>query len=238
MPGIIRITRSSINAMNTNNYAPKVVGIMFVVLIVTHMASVYFFDPYAMPRDIAALMRDLSNNPANGYISFFLLLTSHLGAIVLAVMLYIVLSAYDRSLALLAMAFRLTEAVIGTYGNTNMLTLFSLSDRARDAADLTMYHFSAQLLYSASYSSFVIAAIAFAIGSFIFSYLFFKSRFVPRFISIFGMAASILVLLGMILDITTVGNGSVILGIWLIMMVSELMYGFWLPIKGIRETEN
>lgn len=220
--------------MNSKSNAPKVAGITFILLIVMHMASMFFFDPYANPKDIAAVLRDLSNDPTNGYISFFLLLTSHLGAIVLAVMLYIVLSAYDKSLALLAMAFRLAEAVIGTYGNTNMLTLFTMSKGAQEATDLTMHHFSAQVLFSASYSSFVIGAISFGIGSLIFNYLFFKSRFVPRFISVFGMVASLLVLFGMILDITTVGNGSIILAIWLIMMVSELMYGFWLPLKGIK----
>lgn len=206
------------------------------MLIVTHMLSMAFFDPYTIPKNMAETLSGLSKNLTNGYLSFFLLLTSHLGAVVLAVMLYVVLSVYDKTLALLAMSFRLAEAIIGIYSNTNMLRLFSLSKNYAnpDVANPALFHTLAEFLYSASSSAFVIGAISFSIGSFIFNYLFYRSRFVPRFISVFGMFASILVLFGMILDITTTGYGSVILYIWITMMISELMYGFWLPLKGIK----
>ena len=236
----IRATGSSIENnkknMNSNNYAPKVAGIMFIVLIITHMLSTVFFDPTTIPQNISDTLISLSKNPTNGYISFFLLLTSNLGAVVLAVMLYVVLKLYDKNLALLAMSFRLAEAMIGIFSKTSMLALFALSKDYvnSEASDPTFFHILAEFLYSASNYAVVIAAISFSVGSFIFNFLFYKSRFVPRFISVFGMIASILVLFGMILQITTVGYGSVILYIWITMMISELMYGFWLPIKGIK----
>lgn len=77
-----------------------------------------------------------------------------------------------------------------------------------------------------------IGAITFGIGSLIFSILFFKISYIPRSISIYGLAASLFVIIGMAMQMAGV-SGSIILLIWMSMLLSELKYGFWLFSKGV-----
>ncbi|NNF00617.1 MAG: DUF4386 domain-containing protein [Pyrinomonadaceae bacterium] len=224
--------------MNTNNYAARVAGLMFLTLIAVRLISIGIFDFNVLPENLSDTLISIANNPTWIYISFFFLLIGHLGAIVLAVTLYLTLKSYDKNLALLAMSFRFAEAVISLAGDGKLLDLIDVSKAYAKAQPSDSAHFlnTAELLFISFVNAEIggIGAITFAVGSFWFSYLFFRSRYVPIFISILGMIASLLVVIAIFVGITTVGFGNIIMLIWMILMVSELSYGFWLSVKGVQ----
>jgi hypothetical protein len=73
-----------------------------------------------------------------------------------------------------------------------------------------------------------------SIGSIISCYLFFKSRYIPRFISGWGMLGFLLMLLGGFLGVVATGPGQVIETIAAVVVILfEFAIGLWLMIKGI-----
>jgi len=81
---------------------------------------------------------------------------------------------------------------------------------------------------------FNISAILFSIGSLIFFYLFFKSKYIPGAISVFGIFASVMVtLVGFAMLVSPSHSGIIQLG-WIPMLIAEITLGFWLLFKGLR----
>ena len=76
-------------------------------------------------------------------------------------------------------------------------------------------------------------AIFFAVGSMIFSYLMLRGRIVPVWLAWIGLIASVLLVLGLPLQIIGLLKGTITGYIWLPMVVFEIPLGFWLLIKGV-----
>ncbi|GAJ16606.1 unnamed protein product, partial [marine sediment metagenome] len=63
-------------------------------------------------------------------------------------------------------------------------------------------------------------------------YLFYRSRYIPRVLSVLGLAIESLALIGMVLWLFAV---SVNMLFFYPIMVLELAIGLWLVVKGIRD---
>ncbi len=127
-----------------------------------------------------------------------------INAFLLAITLYITLKPVNQKLALTAMFWRLAE----TFAVVIMM-LFSIEGKAHTVG-------------------FNISEILFSIGSLIFYYLFFQSKYIPQIISLFGLFASVLVtLVGFIIliypDVPTIIQFG-----WIPMIIAEITTGLWL----------
>ena len=70
-------------------------------------------------------------------------------------------------------------------------------------------------------------------GGILFYYLFFKSRYVPRVLSLWGLAAASLAFIGTLLVFF---DYSVPLYLFLPVLPFELAIGVWLIVKGLNES--
>jgi hypothetical protein len=162
-------------------------------------------------------------------------LVEALSALVLAFALYATLKPVDELLAQLAMYWRFVEAFIGSVGMIFSFARLGVytspqSIQSQALVDLTRY---------AGTASYNIAAISFSIGSALFYYLFFKSRYIPRILSAFGVSASIVV--------TVLCFGTLIfperaatfqyVG-WVPIAIAEVITGFWLMLFAIHESDR
>jgi len=158
-----------------------------------------------------------------------LLITSHIGtviakritelsidtiyigcAVLLAVALYLILKPVNKKLARIAMFWRLGESLIVV-----IMMIFSFEGKA----------------YTIGFN---ISAILFSIGSLIFFFLFFKSKYIPGAMSVFGIFASVIItLVGFAMLISPSYSRIIQLG-WIPMLITEIMLGFWLLFKGLR----
>jgi hypothetical protein len=112
-----------------------------------------------------------------------------LSALVLAFALYAMLAHVDKLLAQMAMYWRLAESLIGCVGvifGFARLNLYKseITAGAERLTDLTAYAGSA---------AYNVGALCFSVGSALFFFLFFKSNYIPKPLSAFGVFASIIV---------------------------------------------
>ena len=100
----------------------------------------------------------------------------------------------------------------------------------------------AALFVSAHAAGYRIATVFFALGSAVFSHLFFKSRYIPRPLAAWGVFSSLLVLLPVFALILVSSFGDIGWGVpgWRPprwqgpIMLFEAATGLWLLVKGVR----
>ena len=76
----------------------------------------------------------------------------------------------------------------------------------------------------------------FSVAALIFYYLFYISKLIPRFISIWGIVASILLILVMLLQVTKIIPESMIF--YLPIISNEVFLAIWLIVKGFSSVAN
>lgn len=161
-----------------------------------------------------------------------------LSALVLAFALYVTLKPVDKLLAQIAMYWRLGESLVGCVGvifDFVRLGVYT-SPQSIAPAQIGQSQALVDLTRNAGFAVYNIAALCFSIGSILFSYLFFKSRYIPRILSAFSVFASVVV--------TVICFGSLIFPEyaakfqygWAPMAIAEVTIGFWLMLVGIRKS--
>jgi hypothetical protein len=78
------------------------------------------------------------------------------------------------------------------------------------------------------------SAIFFAMGSTLFSYLLLRGRTIPVPLAWIGVVASLLLVVGLPLQLAGVLSGPVTSYVWIPMLAFEVPLGSWLLIKGVR----
>jgi hypothetical protein len=163
-------------------------------------------------------------------------LVASLCIVLLAMGLYVAVKPLDHDLALLALVFRLLEAMV--VGGQAVLGFVALrlymsagSLAAFDGKQLSMF---VTLHSTADRVAFNSLAVFFGVGSILFFYLFFQSTYIPRLLAGFGLFGSLL--------LPIVGFGSFIwpqhaqtlqLG-WAPIGIAEILVGLWLLFKGLN----
>jgi hypothetical protein len=79
-----------------------------------------------------------------------------------------------------------------------------------------------------------VAAIFFSIGSGLFFYLFFKSRYIPRILSAFGVFASVVVTLVCFGGLVFPEHAATLQYGWAPMAIAEVATGLWLMLFAVK----
>jgi hypothetical protein len=128
-----------------------------------------------------------------------LALLASFSALVLAVTLYAITRDVDADVAMLGLACRVAESVLGAMPGDNLL----------------------------------ISATFFAVGSTLFAYLLLRGRMIPVPLAWLGVVASILLVVGLPLQLAGFLHGPVTALIWLPMAAFEVPLALWLIVKGV-----
>jgi Domain of unknown function (DUF4386) len=159
-----------------------------------------------------------------------------LSTLLLAFALYVALKPVDKLLAQIAMYWRLVESSIGCVGmifGFVRLSLYTSSqsigalgtDQSQALVDLTRHAGSA---------AYNIGALCFSIGSILFFYLFAKSRYIPRILSVFGVLASVMVTVICFASLIFPEYEATFQYGWAPMAIAEVTTGFWLMLLAVK----
>ena len=162
--------------------------------------------------------------------------------IILITALYVVLKPINRNLALLALCWRLVETAVlvaALINDFDALRILNNADHlgSFDAGQLQVM---AKLSLGAHSTGYKIGLFFAGLGSTLFCYLWYKSKFIPKGLALLGLFASVILILGMYIyiispelakTITVVYYGTPI-------FLFELSMGIWLLTKGIRVAKN
>ena len=159
-----------------------------------------------------------------------------LSLIWLAASLYKVLKSVSPVLALVAMLSWVAESGLSALINLfDFLSMrISLDAIGAPTADISRLAELAELADRAAGLAFTLGIIVFSMGSILFYALFLKSRYIPRVIAGFDLAASILVAaIGFIRLLDPALSGTVVYG-FIPMSIAEFGTGLWLLFIGAR----
>ena len=215
----------------------RVAGFTFLFYIAVAFPGMVLLNRAASGEGTAAKLANIARHASDVRLAIVLTLLGCLCALVLAVTLYAITRDEDPDLALLILTCRTAEGVIGAValqreaGWLWLATAAGAKAPAPAAADAL----GAVLLQLPSWSALV-SATFFAVGSTVFSYLLVRGRMIPVALAWLGLVASLLLVVGLPLELAGVLRGPVSQFMWLPMLAFEVPLGLWLLVKGVSLT--
>jgi hypothetical protein len=185
---------------------------------------------------ISDLLADIAANVPLLRLSILVELANSLGIVVLAALLYVVLRSQSKTIALVALGWWWAEALMLAISKIGTYALIPLSQEfvAAGAPKSSYYQTLADFLYHGiDRQGYLIHVLFFGVGAILWYSLFYRSRFVPRALSIWGLASVSLVVMNSVLVLYDPGIGN-----QLYLLVPYLLFepaiGLWLVVKGLR----
>ena len=130
---------------------------------------------------------------------------------------------------------RVAEGVLGAIPTLATVALLSLSTAGGGAPvpDATAANTLADFLFKVQGWNTLIGATFFAVGSTLFSYLFLRGRIIPVPLAWLGVIASVLLVVGLPLQLAGFLNGPITSLMWIPMALFEVPLALWLLIRGV-----
>ncbi len=210
---------------------------LFLLAAVTAVIGLLLYDPLKNGSDYLLNGAAHGNQIVLGALMELILVVSAVGT---ATTMFPILRKYNETIALWHVCFRFLEAVILTIGVISMLALLSLSREfvASGAIDSTTYHSSGIVLKSIHDWCLLLGAnFMLGINTIMYSYIFFKTKLVPKFIPIIGITGSILIFAAALFEMFGVFSQFSVWGGLLAIPVAanEMILAVWLLVKGFNE---
>lgn len=224
--------------MNSNKKSARIVGVFFILAAVSAVVGLLLYDPILNNPDYLTTGADHSNQVLLGVVMELILVISAIGT---AVTMFPYLKRYNETIALWHVSFRFFEAVIIAIGIISVLSLLTLSQEFIAAAspNSESYHASGTVLKAIHDWTFLLGPnFMLGINTVMYSYIFYKSKLVPRFIPIIGMTGAVLVFSCSILVMFDVIEQVSVWGgiLALPVALNEMTLAVWLIIKGFNDT--
>jgi hypothetical protein len=148
--------------------------------------------------------------------------------------LYVLLRMVNRSLALLAVLFRLVETILACTAIVNYYVAMQFVADADHLKGFDPGQLQALTVMHYNYGlTFNVVAIFLGVGSTIFNYLFYKSRYIPQALAVWGIFSSLLLFLSQFAIIIYPNvEKTIIPACFGPIVIDEIALGFWLLFKG------
>jgi len=223
-------------AEKTQRMYARLAGFLFLWLIVTGLAGMLTISHIVGSGTFAETAKRVVASERLYRVALSSGLIETLSTLLLAFALYATLKPVNELLARMAMYWRLGETSIGGVGmifGFVKLRLFSTpqligawgADQSQALVELTR---------TAGFAAYNIAAIFFSIGSILFFYLFFKSRYIPRILSAFGVFASVIVTITCFGSLIFPEHAATLQYGWAPMAIAEVTTGIWLMLFAVK----
>lgn len=227
-------------AMSTVNesqrIAARVVGFTYLFGFLG-VFDAFYVRPHLIVDDAAETARNIIAHERLFRLGIATDLLTFASIAVLLTALYVVLKPVNRGLALVAAFWRLLEASTCVVMTLTSLDVLRLLSRAAYLRAFEPDHLQAWTMLSigAHGDGYNVGEIFLGLGSTVFSYLWFKSRYIPRALAAWGLFSSAL-LATCTLAFVIFPNLADTLepGCYVPIAIFELAMGFWLTIKGLR----
>jgi hypothetical protein len=221
-----------------NKIAAKIVGVLFIMAAVSAVAGVLLYEPILNGPMYLIEGSANANQVVLGAVMELILVVSAVGT---ATTMFPLLRKYNETIALWHVCFRFLEAVVITIGIISVLSLLTLSREyvAAGAPDIASYLTSGTLLKALHEWTFLLGPnFMLGINTMMYSYIFYKTKLVPRFISRLGMTGATLVFISAFLVMFGVIEQVSVWGGLLALPVAanEMILAVWLISKGFNES--
>lgn len=211
----------------------RLAGFMFLFLIVIYLIPMFIVRSLQVPGDFAATAHRVLDAETLYRVALSLNVIAGISTVLLAMGLYVALKPIDQNLALLALVFRLIEAmmapvqVIFGFGVLRLYSGVPAFNTDQLSSLLTLRN-------AIGTAGFNISAIFFGAGSILFFGLFRRSNYLPRILSLTGFIGSLLVPVICFGSLIAPKYSGILQYGWIPIAIAEVVGGVWL-IFGARD---
>jgi hypothetical protein len=206
------------------------VGVLFIIAMVAGAPRYFLLDPILDAPDYLINVSANENRVIIGALSYFVLAVALAG---IAIVIYPILKKHNEALALGYVGARIVEGVLFIVTIFTILTLFTLSQEfvKAGAPDASYYQTLGTLLLAVRHYAYnVLWPITLSLGALMFYYLLYKSRLVPRWLSVWGLVGAPLFPAAPLSLF-----GSTISDLFVLpLVVNEIVLAVWLIVKGFN----
>jgi len=233
--------------MNTYKNVARTVGVLFIIATVINIVGTSFIGSVLNSPNWLSL---ISSSTVNIKIGSLLVFLSALASVAISICLYPILKKHNPYLALTAVIFRTIESVFYIVSAVGSLSLIVLGQEYLKAGSLDNSYFQTLgnfILTAREVSGFIFAVIAFSLGGLAYYIIFYQTKLVPRWLSVWGIVSCLLLLFA-VFSALYHGPAFAIVGATMILATSialqEMVLAVWLIVKGFNpstttlESEN
>ena len=220
--------------MNTNKKVARIVGVLFIIGTGAGILSAVFTGSFL---DHPNYLVEVSANKNQLMIGALLVLTMGFALAMIPVMLFPIFKKYNEPLALGAIVFRGVLEAVGYMAIViSWLLLLILSQVYIQAGSPDNSYFQTLGTVFLELGDWIghLISIVFSLGALMIYYLFYKTKLIPSWLSVWGLvggllylAVPLLAMFGIELEI-----------LYIPLAVQEMVFAVWLIIKGFHSIES
>ncbi len=221
--------------MSSDKNAPRFLGAMFLIVIVASALGGGLLNAAVGSGSISDVLMNISKHPTLMRVGILADMFNSLGIMVLAVLLYVVLNKQNKIIALIALAWWMAEAISIVISKIGAFALLPLSQDFVQAGSVgNSFHqtLGEFLYYGLTRQAYTVHMFFYCLGGILWYGLFYKSNYIPRILSLFGLIAVFVGFVGIVFQFF---GYAVPIFVYLPLLPFELAIGAWLMFKGIRE---
>lgn len=219
--------------MKSTKTTARIIGILFLTVMVTWIAGFAFIEPVLSDPDY---LTQVHQNRTRIIIGVLFEVLETAAVLSISVMISPVLKRYRENLARAYFGFRILESVLLIVIAICPLLIISLSQEFTGTAapDVSLFQsIGAIILTVRTTWSQLILTFFYCLAAFILNFILYQTKLVPRFISLWGLIGVLIVLIHTLYY--NFGFKPIpVLG--MIMGINELVLGVWLIVKGFNLT--
>jgi len=221
--------------MNSNRKTAIIVGVLFITSTVAGILSVVLLGPIINAPDYLINVSAKENQVIIGALLEVIMAAAFVS---IPVMLFQILKKHNKSIALGYVVARIFEAVPVVVGVISLLSLLTSSQEYVVGTPDASFQTLGTLLLAVRDWTHLLGPMIFAsLGALMFNYLLYKSKLIPRFISVWGLIGATLFLAAGLLGMFGLDPFSMI-SIFLILphALQEMVLAIWLIVKGFNSS--
>jgi hypothetical protein len=224
--------------------AVKIAGLFFLFnLIVPLLNWTFVLSKFTVAENVIATANNIMANELLFRFGITIELFMSVGLIVLALVLYKILKPVNKNLAMLALLLKLVEATLMA---VTVLVPFVALQILNGEAYLTVFtleqlQFPIGLIFNSHTAITSIPMVFLGLDMMAFSYLFFKSKYIPRILAGFGILSFALIFIHALMYILAPEYAMMPINqiiFWAPSGLFEIIIGIWLLTKGLNDQQG
>jgi len=214
---------------------PGLLGAAFLLQAAASLVSTFLRTPLIVPGKIVDSMANIASKALQMRVSIVAEMIAIIGIVMLGALLFVTLKEQNGKIATVALGLYIVTAAIIAVSRVAAYALLRISQESVLAGHPAHLVTLGNLFYELQEFGYFLHMLPYTLGAAMFYYLLTRSRYVPRAISLFGLVAAVLALVGSLCDHLGV---AVPLFVFLPNLPFDLGIGLWLLIKGISDTSG
>ncbi len=222
---------TKVSPLGTNKNISKLLGAAFLLQAIASLVATFLLTPLIVPGNITTSMTNIENNVLQMRASILGEMIAIIGIVMLGSLLYLTLKEQNEKIALVARGLYLVTAAIIAVSRVATFALLRISQESVIVGHPEYLQTLGNLAYELQEFGYFLHMLPYTLGATLFYYLFFRSGFLPRILSIWGLLAAPLAFIGSLFDHL---GFDISMLVFLPNLPFDLAIGVWLMVKGIR----